>query len=94
MSSPQLPSPDYRALADAFANPNPGQVSADTPIAYRRASVVSVQATTPPTVTLALFGSTTPIPGVRYPRGSAPVAGDLAECVRAGAALFVVAILA
>ena len=61
---------------------------------YRRATVVSVQATTPPTVTIQLFGSATSIPGVRYPRGSAPAVGDLAECLRAGAALFIVAILA
>ena len=87
-----MSTPDLGSLAAAFVNkhdPGGGEV-----LRYRRATVVSVQATTPPTVTLQLFGSSTNIPGVRYPRGSAPVAGDLAECLRAGAALFVVAILA
>ena len=94
MSGFHAPSPDYRGLADTFANPNQGAVSAHDPLTYRRGSVVSVQATTPPTVTIRLFGSSTNIPGVRYPRGSAPAANDLVECLRSGAALFVVAILA
>ena len=94
MSRFHAPSPDYRGLADAFANPHPDLSSTHDPLTYRRGSIVSVQATTPPTVTIRLFGSSASIPGVRYPRGSAPAVGDLAECLRSGAALFIVAILA
>ena len=64
------------------------------PLQYRRGTVVSVQATTPPTVTVRLAGSPTSIAGVRYPRGSSPAASDLCELIRAGSALFIVAILA
>ena len=69
-------------------------VDSSEPLQYRRGTIVSVQATTPPTVTVRLAGSPTSIAGVRYPRGSSPAANDLCELIRAGSALFIVAILA
>lgn len=84
--------PSLGSLAGVFANPP--RPFDDVPLRYRRATVNSVQSTTPPTVTITFFGSSTSVAGVRYPRGSAPVAGDIAEVISAGSASFVVAILA
>jgi hypothetical protein len=73
-----------RKLANAFA----AQASKRT-LAHERGQVTAVNATTPPTVTVAVSGGTSTIT-CRYVRGSSPAVGDSCEILRAGRTKFAV----